>query len=219
MLPRAWVLLIVLCSAAVLLGQDKPENKKPDKRGRGIAVTPEREAAVRAFVDQHHPDLAQLLDHLKGKKDNRSYERAVRELFAVSERLASLQESDQKRYELELKAWKTKSRIQLLAAKLTMIDDNELEQRLKSALAEQHEVRRQIMQLEKSRLRDRMKKIDKDLAEHDARRESAIEKQFKTLTSAGPKAGGKPIKPKPAKDSVGNKQSSRDNTVRIPANR
>jgi len=183
---------MIFLAAGVLLAQGKPDARGRPQKNSGMAVTPEREAVVYTFVERHHPELADLLRHLKDNNETKQYERAIRELYAVSERLSRSKDNDEERYELELKAWKVKSRIQLLSAKLTMGDNADLKKELKASLAEQHGVRRQIMQLERGRLRESIKKIDKDLADHDARREAAIEKQFQALTSAGASARPRP---------------------------
>ena len=70
-------------------------------------VTPEREAAARTFVSRHHPELVALLDHLQ-TSEPKQYQRAVRELFRASERLAQFREQDEGRYALELETWKVK---------------------------------------------------------------------------------------------------------------
>src|SRR6478736_3014044 len=79
---------------------EKPVSDKPAldkaKAGKGkpaLAVTPEREAAAMAFVKQHHPELADLLTMLKAG-NQKEYEKAVRELYRTSERLAQIQERD-----------------------------------------------------------------------------------------------------------------------------
>ena len=56
-----------------------------------------REAAAMTFVRMNHPELATLLDQLK-LNDLPEYQRAIRELFHSSEKLAQLQERNPKRY-------------------------------------------------------------------------------------------------------------------------
>ena len=194
-MSRVITLTLLALLAAPTIAQDSPPPKRAAKKAIAIAnlakkddkpaapITAEKEAAVNAFVAEHHPELGELLRHLKGLKNQRPYERAVRELSAASERLANLQKNDSTRYELELKAWKVKSRIQLLSARLTMKDDDQLKTELKGALFEQYDIRREIMTAEKNRLQDRLQKLDRDLADYDTRRDEAIEKQFKQLTT------------------------------------
>jgi hypothetical protein len=194
-MSRVITLTLLVLLAAPAAAQDSPPPKRAAKKAIAKAnsakkddkppapVTAEKAAAVNAFVAEHHPDLGELLRHLKGLKNQRPYERAVRELSAASDRLANLQKNDSARYELELKAWKVKSRIQLLSARLTMKDDDQLKTELKVALSEQYDIRREIMTAEKNRLQDRLQKLDRDLADYDTRRDEAIEKQFKQLTT------------------------------------
>jgi hypothetical protein len=78
--------------------------------------TEEREAAALHFVRKQCPDLVPLLDELK--RSNRSaYELQIRETFQVTEFLTDLQD-DPKRYELELKIWKTENKAMVLVARL-----------------------------------------------------------------------------------------------------
>src|SRR5262249_19634201 len=94
--------------------QEAPPANEGKGRGKAKAkpapgITPEREAAVKTFVDQHHPELGELLVHLK-ENNKKEYEKAVRDLFKTSERLARTHEMDVERYDLELKLWQTQSR-------------------------------------------------------------------------------------------------------------
>jgi hypothetical protein len=162
--------------------ETKSDSKKNDSSDI-ISVSPEREATVHAFVERNHPELADVLKQLKHDKNFKQYQKALRELASVNDKLASIKKSDQDRYELELRAWKLKSRIQLLSARLTMGDNDELKQQLRQALAEQYDVRREVLSYEKHKLHDRLQKIEKDLIDYDARRDSAIEKQFQQLTA------------------------------------
>lgn len=176
------------------------------KDAKESPVTAEKEAAVNAFVAEHHPELSELLQRLKGMKNKRPYERAVRELFAASERLANLRKNDVRRYDLELRAWKVKSQIQLLSARLTMEDDKQLRNELEAALEKQYDIRREILVAEKHRVEARLQKLERDLANYDSRRDEQIEKQFKQLTSVSknrPAAKGKTDKSTRSKSTTG----------------
>ena len=68
---------------------------KPVKSSKRVSgFTEEREAAAMTFVRMNHPELASLLDQLK-LNDVAEYQRAIRELFHSSEKLAQLQERTQ----------------------------------------------------------------------------------------------------------------------------
>ena len=84
---------------------DKPAEKPAEKSAGGKAksqppITPEREAAVMAFVRQHHAELGELLVRLKDT-NSQEFERAIRDLSRTSERLAQIRKNDADRFELE----------------------------------------------------------------------------------------------------------------------
>src|SRR5262245_11962874 len=95
------------------------------KAAAAITVTPESEAAVMTFIDRNHPELADLLTHLKDNQPE-AYEQAVKELFRTTARLAQIKERDSAQYELEVRVWKAQSRVQLLSAKMKMAVTDEI---------------------------------------------------------------------------------------------
>jgi hypothetical protein len=172
-------------------------SKSGDAKGRRMAandsapaVTPEREAAVRKFVEQHHPELVGLLESLKSKNST-EYERAVRDLFRVSERLAQFYGRDNQRYELELKLWQSQSRLDLLAARFKMSNNDELKVQIQQALDEQYSLRQSVMHLERDRVAERLKKLDEQLQTFDASREELLDRQLRLLLGKQKSATGK----------------------------
>lgn len=121
--------------------------------------TPEREAAALMFASLHHPELSSLLGQLK-ESDPQEYQRAIRELFQASERLAQIQERAPARYELELEIWKLESRIRLLAARMAMGADPALEQELRELAAEQIDARLSLAQFERREVEQRLEKLN-----------------------------------------------------------
>jgi hypothetical protein len=165
-------------------GKTQPTaTEKIEKAKPMPGVTPEREAAVRTFLRQHHPELADLLLYLQTSQPH-EYQRAVRDLFRASERLAQIQERDYDRYELELKLWKTSSRIQLLAARLSMNDSDDLRAQLRAALSEQIDLRAALLRRERDRLAGKVSKIDEQLNKLMDARHQEIERQMKVLTKS-----------------------------------
>jgi hypothetical protein len=154
---------------------------------KNLVITPEREAAAMTFVRQHHPELAELLIHLK-ESSPKEHERAVRDLFRTSERLAQLQERDANVYELELKLWKARSRAQLLSAKLQMADSEELRHKLRGTLEEEYELQMQLLKRERDRLADRVNGLNSQIDRLTQRRNESIDSQFQKLT----KTSGRP---------------------------
>jgi hypothetical protein len=153
---------------------------KPLVKQAPVLLTPEREAAALQFVHEHHPELVELLKGLKTSHLSQ-YQAAVRQLYQTSERLAKIHEVDPARYELELKLWKIKSRIQLIAARASLSRDAELESQLKAALIEQSQVQLQEMQYDRDRIADRLKNLDRMVDQFQSNEERTIDKQYAML--------------------------------------
>jgi hypothetical protein len=150
---------------------NKADGSKSNKNVKGLqspkglqGFTPEREAAALTFVRAHHPELAELLDRLKSRRPQ-EYQKAVRELFRASERLAQSQELQPQRYEMELNEWKLQSRIQLLVARMSMGRTPELEAELRHLLAEQLAVHRELVKFTHERTAARAAALQKELDE------------------------------------------------------
>jgi hypothetical protein len=194
--PHIWLLGVLLAASTTMslaLAQSRPANTRPNTapparpntpppaRPKQPGMTAEREAAVLTFVRNYHPELADLLTPLK-TTSRRDYERAIVELFRTSERLAQIEEKHPERHALELELWKAQSRVQLLAARLTMNDGAELRQRLREALERQLEVRKQLLVLERDRLRQRLEKLDDQILSLQEDQPRLVEQQIKALT-------------------------------------
>lgn len=166
-----WIALL-LAMAAGQLAFAAPGDKRPapatasdrggSKKARLPGVTPAREAAVRTFVREHHPELVELLLVLK-ESAPQEYAAAIKDLFRTSERLAHLQERDAGRYQLELRRWKARSRVELLAARAQMGFDASARAALRSALAEELAARRALMENERERLLGRVRQLESQI--------------------------------------------------------
>jgi hypothetical protein len=120
--------------------------------------TEEREAAALHFVKKQCPELLPLLEELK-KANRGAYEEQIRETFQVTELLAEL-EDDEKRYALELKAWKAENKALVLVARLATPkeeDRKEIEDQLQ-VLA------RELVELEVQTLEQRIELLQSELA-------------------------------------------------------
>jgi hypothetical protein len=157
--------------------------KSPPRSSRKVAgFTEEREAAAMTFVRAYHPELADLLDQLK-LSNTTEYQRAIRDLFKSSEKLAQVQEKSPARYELELELWKVDSRIQVLLARLTMSPDAALKAQLKEALAEKLQLCKQQVIEDRLRAVARLDQLDRKLQELQRDPEAQIDQQLNELLS------------------------------------
>lgn len=175
-----------------------------------MTVTPEREAAALTFVKQHHPELAQLLHYLKNNLP-KQYDKAARDLFRTSERLAKLRDGgDERRYKMELELWQTRSRIQLLAAHLRTRPSVKLEAELAALLERQYELRLAQLEYSRERAAARVKKLDKQINQFKSTRRQAIERQLQLLAGKRPK----PTRNKPAITKRSSETTSKVSTKR-----
>jgi hypothetical protein len=156
-------------------------SKETSRPKNDHGFTPEREAAALTFVKQYHPELAKLLAALK-TKERQEYCRAVRDLFRHSERLAVYREKYPERYDLELRAWQIKSRIQLVAARLRLSSEDAcLREELKKSLVEQADVRIELLRQERKKMAERLEHLDDQIDEMQQQRELVAEKQLQAL--------------------------------------
>jgi|GEM_PF-2508194 len=166
-------------AAARKAAGDKESESAPGKQRDGV-ITPEREAAALEFAARHHPELAELIGSLK-QGNPREYQRAIRELFRTSERMASIHERDPERYAMEIEAWKINSRLRLLAARLTMTSDPELEAELRELLARQLDVRLALLTYERNRTEERLQQLNQTIETVQRSRERQLERSYQQL--------------------------------------
>jgi hypothetical protein len=202
--------LIGLLLVGTALGQEKSEKANsaatPFKNRSEIPVTAEREAAVMDFVEQNHAELKELLTYLRDNR-RKDYERAIRELSRDAERIGQVKDRDYMQYELELKAWTIKSRIQFLTAQMVMGNKDEIRGQLKTLLSDQLEVRLALMKRERERVQDRLARMEQEISRLEDDRQKILDNQLQVLTksAADSKNKVKVVKngsPKPAKKSA-----------------
>ena len=152
-----------------------------------IEFTPEREAAARVFVQRRHPELDSLLDHLK-TRNRPEYEKAVVELFQVSEDLATLHQQDPERHELALNAWKAKSRVEVLTAQLARGPTPELESQLRRAIESQIRADIQKHRFERDQAKARLRRAEETLERLERERGALVDSRYEALLK---KARGK----------------------------
>ncbi|MCA9174580.1 MAG: hypothetical protein KDB14_08840 [Planctomycetales bacterium] len=166
---RGVTALVVIAVTAMAFAQPPDDGKLPAANGGPKAarrlppVTSDQIAAVNALVEEHHPDLALLLNQLKSARPAQ-YHAAVRTLFRTSVRLASIRERDMARYELELKRWKLESQTQLLALKVVRSREKpEMVAELRAAVEELQSTRIALIELDRARQQERLEKLEEQL--------------------------------------------------------
>jgi hypothetical protein len=198
LLARALPALAALVLAASALAYEGPDDDRDKAKSQPVArkaanpegsPTPDAEAAALAFVRENHPELAGLLEQLKPMKPA-EYERAVRELATVSRNLAVLKARNPRAYELGLDAWKARSRVELLTAKLasTPGPSPELESQLRRAVEDQLDSEIRQQKFERDQVEARLKKVRENLDRLESRRDSIIESRYQAFVKKGQRA-------------------------------
>jgi hypothetical protein len=155
-----------------------------------------REEEALAFVREHYPQLAALVEQLKAMRPD-EYEKAINELYQDSRSLAGLKKlPDARRYEAALETWKAKSKVQVLAAQLASAPSDELEAQLRTALGKQLDAQLRNQKLERDTLQSRLRKLDEQIDRQEKNRDQLIESRFQGLVKKGQRVrrreGGNP---------------------------
>jgi hypothetical protein len=164
-----------------------PAIPKAARPGSVPAFTPEREAAALTFVRRHHKELVKLLERLK-PMDRDEYERAIGELFQVSETLANLRLRDEKRYEVSLDAWKAKSKVELLVAQLAGNPKPELQSQLRDAIEAQVGVEIRQQKLEREAAEARLRKANEAIERLESNRGNLVDSRVNVLLKKAERA-------------------------------
>ena len=149
-------------------GDAKTVTKSNKAKKPKVFLTPGRTAAAMTFAKLHHPELADLLTHLK-KQNRAEYKHAIREIYQTSEQLARTRERWPERYELNLKAWKLDSRIRLMLAHI-MISKNDvkLDGELEALLLKRVDIQVQQLTVQRERLIQQLERVTQRVEKLDA---------------------------------------------------
>lgn len=191
------------------------EKKADKKAGKVAKISPSREGELLQFVHEHHPELAELLEQLKPMSSDQ-YLAALGDLDRDVRRIEGVRKGTTGRSEAELNLWKSRSRIRLLAARLTVSSDEDLRGKLRDELRQLRRLELEAVQRELSatqqtlekqqRKLEQLKKRSSDLQGEDEswveRKLADLEREQRRTQDNAPKKSvkSKPkSKPKPEK--------------------
>lgn len=179
--------------------------KSPPQEEADPAVG-QREQAALEFVQEHHAELDGLLAYLRENRP-REYQQAINELYRASEKLNLFRKRDPERYELELKAWQLHSRIQLLTARWMMERSEAIEDELRETLEAQHDLRVQIMHIERDDAKERLNKLNQQVRRMQQNRSQIIDRQLAAILRGS--QNKRQVKAETSKQSAGKKTSTK----------
>ncbi len=160
-----------------------PAKNKPNT----LASTAETERAALEFVGQHHPQMLELLQFLKGRQPAQ-YPQALKEMVRSQQRLESLAKRDLEMYQVELQLWQIRSDLRLLAAeisvKATIKDQTDERMQRLTALVEQ-EASQELVRLKllKQRTQRELQRLDEQIADLTDSSDERVAKNLKLWQS------------------------------------
>jgi hypothetical protein len=150
--------------------QDRPETE---------SMSAAREESVLKFAEREEPELFELLKFLKHKR-NAAYQRALLETGRTQQRLENLQQRDPELYQIDSQIWKTRSKLNLIAAQLSVKQSDESEKKLASLVTdlETQEIAR--IKLMRDRAAKQLEKLDSQLKDRTADSSASVEKSLES---------------------------------------
>jgi hypothetical protein len=164
------------------------EKKQPAKeRPESNNLSASEEEKVLDFAKREDPELHELLMFLKKKRPS-AYQQALRETGRTQQRLENLQQKDPELHLIDSQIWKTRSKLSLLAAQLSVKENEKLENQLVSLVKEldTHEVAR--IKLMRDRTAKQLEKLNNQLNDRTA--ENSTEKSLENWKNQIKKQSG-----------------------------
>lgn len=158
----------------------KPKSTAPSNRERNAeAISEETEASILEFAKREEPGLFELLRFLKQKR-TASYQQALRETGRTQQKLEVLKEKDPELYEIESQLWRTRSKLSLLAAQLSVKDDSQLEKQLASLVRDLESQELARVTLLRDRAAKQLEKLDAQVKERTNDSQGSFDKSLES---------------------------------------
>jgi hypothetical protein len=196
-----------LFSAPSLLAEEDSKAKTPVAAADSDS---QEEAAALKFAKAHHPELARLLGPMKASRP-KEYQKAVRELFRVSDRLGRMETRFPERYALELDLWKAESHLRLVAAKSAMVDDDERREQIEKLVTQRNSLKIQLFEYERGEAEAKIAQLNKQIAALKTQQDEGPQKEVDRLVNTA-KSSAKRVKTKLDKPTDAGKPAAKPKT-------
>jgi hypothetical protein len=144
---------------------------------RANSQPPLDEESILKFAEKEQPQLFELLKFLKQKRPG-NYQQALRDTGRTQQKLEALQQRDPELFLIEYQLWKTRSKLSLLAARLSVKHKAELEEELESLVKDLDSQEVARIRLMKDRAAKNLEKWDKQLKDRTADNANSLEKNL-----------------------------------------
>lgn len=136
----------------------------------------ESEAMVLPFVEEHHSQLVSVLAALK-QSNPKEYESAIADINKSLRRLLQLEKRNKALYEVDLDAWKTQSRIDLMMARAIAKEHSLDEAALRSLDAQRRAIQVKRLKIELEQLEERKKQLQDSLVRLEDNEKERMDQQ------------------------------------------
>lgn len=162
----------------ILEASSADNTKQPGKESEGLLQ--ESEATVMPFVETHHSQLVSVLAALK-QSNPKEYEAAIADISKTRRRLLQLEKRNKALYDVDLDAWKTQSRIDLMMARAIAKEHSLDEAALRSLVAQRRATQVKRLKIELEQLEDRKKQLQESLVRLEDNEKERLDQQVSGL--------------------------------------
>jgi len=139
-----------------------------------------RRSTVMEFVHENHPKMEQLLLALEENKPGK-FRSAIKRIGKTLLKMNSIKEKHPERYAASVELWKVKSEIEMVTARLANQDGPELRSQLDALVELFVDNRRQMLELEKQNVEQRLERIDSLLETIKTDRDAFVKKNLRSV--------------------------------------
>jgi hypothetical protein len=185
--------LVLLIGMSSVSFAQADENVKAPTATAGDLGSDDESSALK-FAREHHPELAKLLGPMKSARP-KEYQKAVRELSRVADRLTRMELRAPERYAIEVDLWKAESRLRLVAARSAMVDDDDRREQIEKLVTERNALKLRLFEFERNEASARISQLDKQIETLKAQESDAVRKEVDRLVNTA-KSSAKRVKTK-----------------------
>lgn len=188
-----------LLGLVLLIGMSSVSFAQADENVKAPAATAgdlgaDDESSALKFAREHHPELAKLLGPMKSARP-KEYQKAIRELSRVADRLTRMELRAPERYAIEVDLWKAESRLRLVAARSAMVDDDDRREQIEKLVTERNALKLRLFEFERNEASARISQLDKQIETLKAQESDAVRKEVDRLVNTA-KSSAKRVKTK-----------------------
>lgn len=140
----------------------------------------QRRSAVMEFVHQNHPEMETLLLALEESQPVK-FGWAIKRIGKTLSKIKSVKENQPKRYDALVAQWKVKSEIEIVTARLAKQDSPDLRAELDDLVEKFVDNRRQLLELEKRHIEQRLERVNRMLETIDTDRDAFLKKNLRSV--------------------------------------